>query len=76
MTAYEFTYLESLKHTTLVEKAQALGAEGWQMVTVDQTHGFWVAYFQRERTGDAPVVHVAFEDSVLALAGGVNDPPG
>lgn len=55
VTSYEFTCIEAVNHQVMLAEANALGALGWQMITTDRPHEFWIAVMQRERiTGCDP----------------------
>lgn len=73
MTQYEFTCIEAINHRVMLEQANALGLEGWQMITTDRPHEFWIAVFQREKVEGAepaPAAHDRTGVGVFGIAGG------
>lgn len=72
MTQYEFCCVEAATHIRMLEAANDLGAQGWQMVTTDRPHEFWIAVFQREKQSEdvSPVAINATGVGVFAIAGG------
>ena len=75
MTQYEFTCVTAINHVRMIEAANELGARGWQMVTTDRPHEFWIAVFQREKVeGESvPAEHNHTGVGVFAIAGGDRD---
>lgn len=76
MTQYEFTCVTAINHVKMIEGANELGAQGWQMVTTDRPHEFWIAVFQREKVEGAepaPAEHARIGVGVFGIAGGDRD---
>lgn len=76
MTQYEFTCVTAINHRRMIESANELGALGWQMVTTDRPHEFWIAVLQRERVEGAdptPAEHDCTGVGVFGIAGGDRD---
>lgn len=67
---FEYTCLECRDHRQFITEANALGAVRWQLIDVEQPHGFFVGFFMREIVdGDdaCPLVHERIEGGALAL---------
>lgn len=73
---YEFTCITAINHRVMIAESNALGELGWQMVTTDRPHEFWVAVFQREKVDGAdptPAEHDRTGVGVFEIAGGDKD---
>ena len=70
---FEYSVLECVDHKQLVSEANALGQHGWQLLSIEQPHGWWLGLFMRpagERERD-PEVRDRTGDGVLATCGGL-----
>lgn len=73
-TRWEFSSLECENHRDFVEQLNILGADGWELVSTVEPHGFLVGIMKRGWIDGSMQVISRIKGGVLEQAGGLNDP--